>query len=462
MAQASTRGLRRTQGISLREFVRRVAPRFQWYTHIDRLARVLERVERGELQRVMVFMPPRHGKSLMISQLFTAWYLQRHPDRWVGINSYAAELAFMLSRNARDFYCEGGMPLKADAAAMNHWETSQGGGLWAAGVGGPISGKGFHVGIIDDPLKNAEEANSATIREKQKDWYRSTFYTREEPGGAIVIVQTRWHLADLSGWLLEQEGSSGQLEGWHVVSLPAIAEGPSPEASARYTVEADWRQAGEALCPERYPLEKLRLLEGQLGAYWWNALYQQRPLASTGTFFDVSRLEVVEALPAGLPQCRAWDLAATPGGDRTAGVRLAGPDGEGRFYVVDVVLGDWPPDGVRRTLRQTAELDGRKVPVHVPQDPGQAGKDQAQQLVRLLAGFQVRATPVTGDKATRAGGLAAQANAGNVRLLRGVWNRMFIDELQEFPLGAHDDQVDGASDAFNRLTGGASRRLVTW
>ncbi|RME24447.1 MAG: terminase, partial [Candidatus Zixiibacteriota bacterium] len=174
---SNSRHAKRKRTLTFREYIQRVNPRFKFYRHIEKLIAVLQRVADGEINRLMVFMPPRHGKSETVSRLFSAYYLYKHPERWVGINSYAAELAYTLSRNARENYVAGGGALKNDAAAVKHWETGKNGGLWAAGVGGPITGKGFHLGIIDDPLKNAEEAASDTIRAKQKDWYRSTFST---------------------------------------------------------------------------------------------------------------------------------------------------------------------------------------------------------------------------------------------------------------------------------------------
>ncbi len=232
----------------------------------------------------MVFMPPRHFKSETISRLFTAYYLYRHPERWVGLSSYGATLAYNLSANARDNYSKVGGALKSEGSEM--WETTSGGGMWAAGVGGPITGKGFHLGIVDDPVKNAEEASSATIREKHKAWWQSTFYTRQEPGAAIIIIQTRWHEDDLSGWLLAQEsGDDGEPEGWHVVCMPAIAE-PMPPLPATVTVEPDLRAAGDALCPERYDAVKLARIRRKVGDAVWAALYQQRPTPAEGSIFQ--------------------------------------------------------------------------------------------------------------------------------------------------------------------------------
>ena len=231
-------------------------------------------------------MPPRHGKSETISRLFTAYYLYQHPERWVGLSSYAAELAYTLSRAARDNYLEAGGAISDTATAVAHWETTGKGGMWAAGVGGPITGKGGHLLIIDDPLKNAEEAASDTIRQKHKDWYQSTLLTREEPDAALIVVQTRWHQDDLSGWLLAQEADEDvDPERWHVISMEAIKEVAQPVFPGTCTIEPDERQPGDALCPERYSVEKLRKRKGKMDSYFWSALYQQTPMPPEGTIF---------------------------------------------------------------------------------------------------------------------------------------------------------------------------------
>lgn len=433
-----------------RTFVAKANPKFVWYAHCEALAKVLIRVANDEFRRVMVFMPPRHSKSEEVSRLFSAYYLSLHPDRWIGINSYAAELAYTLSRSARENFQRNAGRVKSDASAVKHWETYEGGGLWAAGVGGPITGKGFHLGIIDDPLKNAEEAASETIRNKQREWYGSTFYTREEPGGAIVIIQTRWHEDDLSGWLLSEE-QGDEPERWHVVSFEALKERDAPKLPETCTLEPDLRSEGEALCPERYSVERLKKIAERVGGYFFSALFQQRPTAKEGSFFKVAQLKVEGAAPAGLTLCRGWDLAATEqGGDYTAGARI-GKAPDGLWWITDVARGQWGPDEVERQLLLTSALDGRGSRLWLPQDPGQAGKKQASHLTRLLAGYVVKAEPVTGDKQTRAAAFAAQVNAGNVRMVRGEWNKAFVEELRSFPVGKHDDQVDAVASAFNLL-----------
>jgi len=184
---------------------------------------------------------------------------------------------------------------------------------------------------------------------------------------------------------------------------------------------------------------------------WWSALYQQRPTPREGLFFNVAAVEIVEAAPVELKCVRAWDKAATRGaGDYTVGVKM-GISPDKILYVLDVVRGRWATDERNRMIRRTAEFDGHEVGIRGPQDPGSAGVDSASDFVKLLSGYGVRVKHVTGSKESRAESFSAQLNAGNVKLVRGRWNRDFLEELQAFPRGAHDDQVDAASDAYNEL-----------
>jgi len=453
--------LQKRSGESLKAFVSLANPRFQWFPHCDLLEGVLDRVTSGELKRVMIFLPPRHSKSELFSRLFSAYYLRRNPHHFVGINSYSADLAYTLSRAARENFIKCGGVVKDDVAAVKHWETPEGGGLWAAGVGGSITGKGFHLGIIDDPIKNAEEAASETIREKHKEWYSSTFYTRQEPDAAIVIIQTRWNEDDLSGWLLSEETQGEEPENWHVVCLPAIAEEP-PKLPESCSLEKDDRPIGEALCPERYNEAKLSKIKARIGEYHFGALYQQRPTAKQGLFFHVDKLEVVDAAPVDARRVRGWDQAATAGGgDWTAGVKMS-KDKDGLFYIEDVVRGRWDTASRDRTIVQTANMDGRACKQMGEQEPGSGGVKAAEQFVKMLAGVPVATEPATNAKAVRADPFSSQVNAGNVKLIAGAWNKAFIEELRSFPHGKHDDQVDGGSLAFNELNGGGRFEVSTF
>lgn len=440
---------------TFREFIRRVAPRYEFYPHAETLIAVLQRVADGELRRAMIFMPPRHSKSETVSRLFSAYYVYRYPVRWAAITSYGAKLAYSLSRNARDNYTLGGGVLASDAAAVEKWETGQGGGLWATGVGGSATGFGFHLGIIDDPLKDAEAAASEQIREKQRDWYRSTFSTREEPHGAIVLVMTRWHEADLAGWLLAQEAGEDETpERWHIVNLPAVAEEPRifPPTC---TVEPDRRVIGEALCEARYPLRRLRAIERRIGPYFYSALFRQWPQPLDGTLFGRADFRIVAACPNTRWRVRYWDKAASVSAEAkySAGVRLSIAE-DGGIYVEHVVRGQWRTSDRRRVMLQTAQLDRAtrgEVVTWIEQEPGSSGLDSVQDEMRLLMGFSVFADRPSGDKDTRLRPLSGQAQIGNVYLVQGEWNEEFIAELCAIPNGRYRDQADAASGAFNRL-----------
>jgi hypothetical protein len=320
--------------LSFREFIDYVtAGKYIWYTWLVVLADVLQRVADGLLKRVLVFAPPRHGKSHTVARLFPAYYLYRHPDHWFGLASYGSKLANAHARTARDFYATGAGMLGLKGR-IDRWETGRDGGMWSAGMGGSFAGHGAHVAGIDDPVKDAEEAASLARRNRDRDWYASTFYTRLEPDGALVIISTRWDPEDLPGWLLEQERASlndpENLEHWHIVNFEALREDPAeiareekemgePLFPVTCTVEPDWRKPGEALAPERYSRDRLLRIKARIGDYFFGALYQQRPRYKTGKLFTLAMLGTADGYPkAGAQLVRWWDRAATEGGgDRT-------------------------------------------------------------------------------------------------------------------------------------------------
>ena len=258
----------------------------------------------------------------------------------------------------------------------------------------------------------------------------------------MVLVMTRWHPDDLGGRLLEAG------EGWEVIRLPALAE-PGDLLG---------RTPGEALWPAWEGATALERRRVALGERAFAALYQQSPVRAAGGLFQVGRVVVADAVLAG-PAVRAWDLAATEGGgDWTAGVRLVA--GEGAWQVADVVRLQGGPEAVVAAIRRTAEQDGTGVPIGLPQDPGQAGRAQVGYLTARLAGWRVVSGPETGAKLVRAMPVASQANAGNLSLLRGGWNRAFLEELAAFPEGRCDDQVDALSRAFGMLHAGSGPARV--
>lgn len=435
---------------SFRDFIGRVQPpRFVWHKHITILTDAFERVAAGVLKRLMVFMPPQRGKSQTISQLGAAYYLRRHPDRWVGLTSYGADLAYTHSRAARRYYgADAG--LSDERAGVEQWETKRAGGMWATGIRGSATGKPMALGIVDDPLKDAQEAASETIRQRNLDWYDSVFTQRLHKDGALIVIQTRWHERDLAGELLERERREAQ--GWHVLVFQSLYEpGYAWDWPESITVAPDWRSnEDENLCPAMMGTETLQQMRRE-SPYFFAAMHQQHPQPREGGTFQRAWFEIVSSAPGGLPTVRFWDRAATKGGgDFTAGVKISRSP-EGVYTILDVVRGQWDSGTRDKKIRRTAEADGAGVKQYGEQEPGSAGKDAALAFVRLLDGFPARCVPSTGDKEVRADPLASSAQGGNVKLLRGLWNQAFLDELTAFPTGAHDDQVDACAGAFNML-----------
>lgn len=446
--------------MSLAYFIQYVS-RGQWRRapHLDLLCSKLEAVERGEIKRLIITMPPRHGKSEVASKHFPAWYLGKHPDREIILSSYGADLAQDFSRIARSILREFGLELfgvklSGESAAVNRWgiEGSRG-GLTAVGAGGPITGRGAHLAIADDPFKGAEDASSAAIRKKVIEWYKTVLRTRLAPGGAIIIIQTRWHKGDLAGHLIEEMSADG--EKWVVLNLPAIAGDADPLG----------RAPGEALWPERFSLEALLDIKRTLGSYWWNCLYQQSPGDPEGHLFkrqffryfetkddfyilhheDGDRkvhtsncVKIQTCDPAGSTKASAdffvlatW--AITPNRELllldVIRTRLEGPDQPALFE-----------NGYRRwgPLKQGVEVAG-------------LGKILYQTLVRL--GLPIVDLVPDKDKTMRAIPMAARYEAGMVYHPQHApsWLGEYEEEIIAFPNAPHDDQVDVASYAYVML-----------
>jgi len=416
-------------------------------SHHQFLLQKLAAVCVGEIDRLMVLMPPGSAKSTYASLLFPAYWLAKHPSSSVIAASHTASLAEEFSRQVREkvreFGDQLGYQLLVGERGANHWRTSARGDYFTTGVRGPLAGHRADLVIIDDPVKSHAEADSPTLRDRLWDWYRSDLTTRLKPSGRIVLIMTRWHEDDLAGRLLAHSG-----EEWQVIRLPALAEDPDPLD----------REPGSALWPEWEDETALQRRRDNLGERAWSALYQQSPRPMEGSLFRVEHIESLDVAPAsdGGLMVRAWDLAATAASgandpDWTVGVKLL-RDHSGRFVVLDVVRLRGSPRGVEAAITEAARVDGRAVVIGLPEDPGQAGRHQVAYLTRELAGYRINSSRETGAKTTRAGPVAAQVEAGNFSLVRGTWNHAFLEELRDFPFGRKDDQIDALSRAFNLLT----------
>lgn len=424
-----------------------VTPSFTWdAAHLLLIRDKLEAIERGELSRLMIFLPPRHGKSELATVRYPVWRLQRDPTLSVIVGAYNVTLAESFSRKSRRI-AEQVLQLDGERKAADEWMTTAGGVFRGAGVGTGVTGKGARLIIIDDPVKSREEANSQAYRDRVWNWYRDDLYTRLEPGGAIVLIMTRWHEDDLAGRILASEDAPN----WTVINLPALAE----------ENDALGRAPGEALWPVRFGVGDLERIRMVLGSSSFSALYQQRPTAPEGEMFKRHWFEMVDVAPYYAQRVRYWDKAGTEGGSGayTCGVLMV-RDGHNRFYVEDVIRGRWSALERETIIKQTAVADEARfgrVEVWQEQEPGSGGKESAEATARNLAGHIIHTERVTGDKVTRAEPFAAQAEAKNVALVKGAWNSAYLDELTSFPFSKHKDQVDASSGAFNKLAAGMTQ-----
>lgn len=400
--------------------------------HHRLIANALERVVRGECKRLMIFMPPRHGKSMLVSEFFPPFYLGNHPDHYIITATYAQELAEDFGRKVRNQVSDplhhqlfNECNLSSDSTSASRFATQEGGTYFAVGVGGPITGRGAHLLLIDDPVKGREEAESESMRRRMKDWYTSVAYTRLMPGAAVVVIQTRWHEDDLSGWLLREH----QHENWEVISLPAI------------------NANGEALWTEAYPIERLQDIQKAVGPRDWNALYQQNPIPDEGEYFRREWFQFYDTLPHNMALYGASDYAVTDGAGDYTEHGVFGVDERDNLYIVDWWSGQ----------TNAAEWIDAKLAM-VNQWQPQTWFGEAGVIRRSVEPFMVRRMeekriyvqlewlPSMTNKAARA--RAFQGRAANRKVFlprKAPWVADLLSQLLHFPAGVHDDKVDVCS-----------------
>lgn len=432
---------------SLIAFTEYTLPDYAPASHHRLIAGKLEAVERGEIDRLMIFMPPRHGKSELASRRFPAWALGRDPKRNVIAASYNSDLATDFGREVRNIVASPeyravfDTTLAQDSRAANRWNTNKAGTYVAAGVGTAVTGRGAHILLIDDPLKDREEADSELRRQRIWDWYTSTAYTRLAPGGAVVLIQTRWHEDDLAGRLLEAQDRGG--DQWEVLSLPAL-DGEEP------------------LWPEWYDKDALERIRAAIGPRDWSALYQQAPAPDEGTYFKREWLRYWSKLPDDLYLYGASDYAVTDGGGDYTVHLVAGIDGSGDVYLVDLWRNQTTPD---QWIEALLDLMARHEPLTWAEEQGQIIKSVGPFLERRMAERNVycarEAFASAADKPTRARAFQARMASGKVYLPENApWLADFVSELLTFPAGKNDDQVDAASLMFRLLAEMTSKGLV--
>ena len=388
-------------------------------------------VERGEVKRLILQAPPRHGKSMLTSEYFPAWYLGRNPEKYIITATYGQDLADDFGRKVRNQLRSGEhratfpqCQLSEDSQSASRFGTEQGGAYFALGVGAPATGRGAHLLVIDDPIKGREEADSETYRKRLKEWYASVAYTRLMPGGAIIIMATRWHEDDLIGWVLSEH----EHEEWTVIDLPAIDK-------------------GKALWPEQYSLEDLNRIKQTLGQREWQALYMQRPTPDTGDYFKREWFKSYEKAPKHLRIYGASDYAVTADGGDYTEHGVFGLDTDGDLYLLDWWSGQTASDVWIET--QLDLIDkwmpqawiGESGPIRRSVEPFLRRRMRERRSLCSLEWL-----PSISDKPTRARPFQAMASSGMVYLpTKEDWAQRLIRQLLTFPVGVFDDAVDVCS-----------------
>lgn len=450
-------------------FTQRINPKYDagWVHHdiARRLEKFSDDVAKGLSPRLMLLLPPRHGKSELASRMFPAWHMGRNPDHEIIACSYNVSLAMTFSRKVKEVIEDPSYQnvfatrLNPNNQSAESWGLSNNlaGGYVAAGVGGGITGKGCSVLIIDDPLKNAEEADSAEVREKLWDWYGSTAYTRLAPGGGVLVVQTWWHDSDLAGRLQEAMAKDEDSDQFTVVKYPAIAEHDEYLDNDIDLIVYDeppengklLRLKGEALHPERYDIVKLNRIKKTIPTRFWSALYQQNPVPDDGEFFTKDQFR--RALPPSLRKSNpliAWDFAISEKKQNDYTVGTVGLHDENDvLHVVDQVR--FKSGNAFFIVESILNLSAKWYSPNliIGFEDGQIYRAIEALLKKRMRERRAYPSikvlkPIT-DKLARARPLQGRMQQGMVSFSDSA---EFFDSLRtemlRFPAGAHDDQVD--------------------
>ena len=400
-------------------------PNYDAPDHLVELAKILHGVERGDLKRVIITIPPRHGKSMLISQYFPAWYMGRNPDKYIITTSYGQNLSDDFGRKVRDQLED---PLfkevfpechiSSQSHSANRFETKEGGTYYAVGAGGAITGRGAHLFLIDDPIKNREDAESPTKAHKLKEWYKSVAYTRLMPGAAICVVMQRWNNDDLVGWLLEEQ----KHENWTVFNMPAI------------------NKMGNSLWPECFPLPTLNKIKETIGSYNWASQYQQQPINSETQVLDHQKITGYDQLPKMLMTLTACDPAISKDSRacNTAFCTL-GYGEDGHIYDLETIAGKW---SFFETLEQANMVLKRQRSRYLGVESNQYQQALAEALTRYFPNVHVVDIRADKDKFRRAKGVSHFVEKG----IFHTNNRELLDEIRAFdPMitgEAKKDRVD--------------------
>jgi len=413
--------------------------RFKRYKHIQMLGRKLaQSISRGNA-RLVISIPPRHGKSWLISKWLPVWDLTLAPADNIILSSYEADFASQWGRQVRNLITENSdklqIKLTEDSKAANRWNTPEGGGMVTAGIGGPITGRGGNLLIIDDPVKNWEQAVSDVYQRKTIDWFNSTLYTRAEPNASIILLMTRWHQNDLAGYLLSEHEDP-----WEEIRLPALAEEGDPLE----------RKIGEALCPERYKAEDLHKIKLAVGSKMFNSLYQQRPTLEEGNIIKRQWLKFYMHASGFERTIITLDATFTKKADSDFVVLQTWGRRGSEKYHLDQIRDRM---GITETIQALKSLSAKWPAATLKLIENKANGPAIEDLLKKELSGIVLWEP-QGDKVSRANAVAPQYEAGNVYYPHpsiAPWVNDLVEEVVSFPNGSHDDQVDAMTMALIRL-----------
>lgn len=417
----------------------------------------------GKKPVLVLMAPPQHGKTKQVVD-FISWCSGHHPNTKSIYASYGDDLGTDANSAIQRIYADDKYHKVFDLDLLN-LEGDRGRGLSSkrhsglieyqghlgsfrnTTVNGQITGKGLHLGVIDDPIKGRAEASSLPVRDKTWHWFTDDFFTRFAEAAAMIMIMTRWHVDDPVGRFLLLHPNA------RVLSYPAIGRWDDNDV---WVAESNPKR-GQALFPEHKSKEFLLLRKSTLSNASWQSLYQQSPIVVGGDMFPIEKFKFLAAAPKDdiRRTVRYWDKAGTEDGSgaTTAGVLLHLML-NGTVVIEDVVRGRWGALAREARIKQCAALDNehRLVETWVEQEPGSGGKESAESTVRMLAGYKAYADKVTGKKEDRADPYAAQVQAGNVSIVRAEWNKDYLSEHEMYPNGRLKDQIDATAGAFNKAT----------
>lgn len=456
---------------NLSDFTNYTKPDFieGWFNRI--IAKELQQfyfdVMAGKQPRLIIQAPPRSGKSELFSRRFPAWAFGQNPNLQIIAASYSTDLASRMNRDVQRIIdseeYQGVFPettlngkniATVSGQSLRNSEifeiVGHAGAYRSAGVGAGITGMGADIGIIDDPVKDAKEANSQTIRDAVWDWYTTTFYTRLSPKSGILLGMTRWHEDDLAGRLLREMANDG--DQWRIVSFPAIAE-----------EDEEFRLEGEALHPERYDLERLTKIKKAVGSQAWNALYQQRPSSKGGDIIKGAWFKRYSILPRMKRIIITADTAQKTKQHNDYSVLLvAGVGHDGGVYVLDLIRGKWEAPELEQKVSDVWNKY-KSLGVHKVYVEDKSSGTSLIQNIQRKQRIPIEGVQVDTDKYTRVLGVQGHIESGYIYLPNDAeWIEDFIKECEAFTATdshKHDDQVDAMVMAITELMGGGVSML---